>query len=62
MASLKYQDKAAHFELLENSDFIFYNVTEGLKAMDNIRLKIYDPARPVTVESIHKRSDENIPL
>jgi len=45
-------DKAAHFELLEKSDFIFYNVTDGLKAMDNIRLKIYDPKMPINIEKV----------
>eukprot|EP00092_Neocalanus_flemingeri_P003862 GFUD01004158.1.p1 GENE.GFUD01004158.1~~GFUD01004158.1.p1 ORF type:complete len:631 (-),score=66.99 GFUD01004158.1:1491-3383(-) len=48
------QDKAAHFELMEHSDFIFYNVTDGLKAMDNIRLKIYDPKTPISIGPIPK--------
>ena len=50
-----FQDKAAHFELLEKSDFIFYNVTDGLKAMDNIRLKIYDPKMPINIEKVPTR-------
>ena len=37
---------------MENSDFIFYNVTEGLKAMDIIRLRIYDPQVPINIENI----------
>ena len=40
---------------MENSDFIFYNVTEGLKAMDIIRFKIYDPKNPVVTENIANR-------
>ena len=52
---LLFQDKAAHFELLEKSDFIFYNVTDGLKAMDNIRLKIYDPKMPINIEKVPTR-------
>jgi len=48
------QDKAAHYELMENSDFIFYNVTDGLKAMDKIRLQIYDPKMPIEIGKIPK--------
>jgi hypothetical protein len=48
------QDKAAHYELMENSDFIFYNVTDGLKAMDKIRLQIYDPKTPISIGPIPK--------
>ena len=40
---------------MEHSDFIFYNVTDGLKAMDNIRLKIYDPKTPISIGPIPKR-------
>ena len=36
------QDKAAHFELMDNSNFILHNVTEGLTAMDKIRFTIED--------------------
>ena len=50
-----FQDKAAHFELLEQADFIFYNVTDGLKAMDKIRLQIYDPKTPLSIGPIPKR-------
>ena len=54
--SIKYfQDKAAHFELMEKSDFIFYNVTDGLKALDIIRLKIYDPNLPINVKNVSLR-------
>ena len=49
------QDKAAHFELMEKSDFIFYNVTDGLKALDIIRLKIYDPNLPINVKNVSLR-------
>ena len=49
------QDKAAHYELMDNTDFIFHNVTLGLKAMDVIRLKIYDPKGPVNIASIPAR-------
>ena len=40
---------------MDNTDFIFHNVTLGLKAMDVIRLKIYDPKRPVNIASIPAR-------
>jgi len=41
-----------HHELLEHSDFIFYNVTDGLKAMDTIRFQIRDPKTPVVIKGI----------
>jgi len=53
------EDKAAHFELMEKSDFIFYNVTDGLKALDIIRLKIYDPNLPINVKNV-SLSMENV--
>ena len=40
---------------MEKSDFIFYNVTDGLKAMDKIRLKIYDPKMPINIENVTVR-------
>ena len=49
------QDKAAHYELMDNTDFIFHNVTLGLKAMDEIRLSIYDPKKPVDIGQIPVR-------
>ena len=47
---------------MEKSDFIFYNVTDGLKAMDKIRLKIYDPKMPINIENVTVRLDSNILL
>ena len=44
-----------HHELLEHSDFIFYNVTDGLKAMDTIRFQIRDPKTPVMIKNIPKK-------
>ena len=49
------QDQAAHYELMDNSDFIFHNVTAGLSAMDTIRDSIYDPKRPVDIGQIPDR-------
>ena len=49
------QDQAAHYELMDNTDFIFHNVTLGLKAMDEIRLSIYDPKKPVDIGQIPLR-------
>jgi len=46
------QDKAAHYELMEKSEFIFYNVSDGLKAMDKIRLRIYDPQLPINIKNV----------
>jgi hypothetical protein len=50
--------KNAHHELLEHSDFIFYNVTDGLKAMDAIRFQIRDPKTPVQIGGIPQRVAE----
>jgi len=47
-----------HHELLEHSDFIFYNVTDGLKAMDTIRFQIRDPKTPVMIGGIPKKVAE----
>merc|ERR1719282_601237 len=44
---------------MEKSDFIFYNVTDGLKALDIIRLKIYDPNLPINVKNV-SLSMENV--
>jgi len=45
---------SAKNELLEQSDLIFYNISDGLKAMDKIRFVIYDPKYPVSVSAIPK--------
>ena len=37
---------------MEKSEFIFYNVSDGLKAMDKIRLKIYDPKLPINIKNV----------
>jgi hypothetical protein len=50
--------KDAHFELLEQTDFIFYNITDGLKAMDNIRFKIQDPSTPIKIGGISREVRE----
>lgn len=50
--------KDAHFELLEQTDFIFYNITDGLKAMDSIRFKIQDPNTPIVIGGIPKEVRE----
>ena len=42
-------------ELLEHSDSIFYNVTDGLKAMDAIRFQIRDPKTPVMIGGIPQK-------
>ena len=31
------QSPTSHLEIMDNSDYIFYNISEGLKAMDEIR-------------------------
>ena len=49
------QDQAAHYELMDNSDFIFHNVTAGLSAMDSIRDSIYNINRPVDIGQIPDR-------
>jgi len=48
----------AHYELLEQTDFIFYNITDGLKAMDNIRFRIQDPSTPIIIGGIPKEVRE----
>merc|ERR1711915_395337 len=45
-------DKAAHYDLLEHADFIFYNVTDGLEAMNKIHLQIHDRKITRSVDSI----------
>lgn len=45
-------------ELLEHSDSIFYNVTDGLKAMDAIRFQIRDPKTPVMIGGIPQKVSE----
>lgn len=37
------QSPTSHLEIMDNSDFIFFNITEGLKAMDEIRFTVNDP-------------------
>lgn len=32
------QSPTSHLEIMDNSDYIFFNISEGLKAMDEIRL------------------------
>ena len=31
------QSPTSHLEIMDNSDYIFFNISEGLKAMDEIR-------------------------
>ncbi len=31
------EDPQSHFEIMDNSDYVFYNISEGLKAMDELR-------------------------
>ena len=40
---------------MEKSEFIFYNVSDGLKAMDKIRLRIYDPQLPINIKNVPTR-------
>ncbi len=37
------EDPQSHFEIMDNSDYVFYNISEGLKAMDELRFAIDDP-------------------
>ena len=37
------EDAQSHFEIMDNSDYVFYNISEGLKAMDELRFAIDDP-------------------
>ena len=37
------QSPTSHLEIMDNSDFIFFNISEGLKAMDEIRFTVNDP-------------------
>jgi hypothetical protein len=36
-------DQQSHFEIMDNVDYVTYNITEGLKAMDEVRFAIDDP-------------------
>lgn len=33
----------SHLQIMDNSDYIFFNISEGLKAMDEIRFTVNDP-------------------
>lgn len=33
------ESAAAHFEIMDSADLIFYNISQGLKAMDEIRFR-----------------------
>ena len=35
------QSPTSHLEIMDNSDYIFFNISEGLKAMDEIRLVFF---------------------
>ena len=37
------ESPSSHLEIMDNSDFIFFNISEGLKAMDEIRFTVSDP-------------------
>ena len=37
------EDPQAHFDIMDSSDNVFYNISEGLKAMDELRFAIDDP-------------------
>lgn len=37
------ESPSSHLEIMDNSDYVFYNVSEGLKAMDEIRDIVDDP-------------------
>ena len=37
------QSPTSHLEIMDNSDYIFFNISEGLKAMDEIRFTVSDP-------------------
>ena len=37
------ESPSSHLEIMDNSDFIFFNISEGLKGMDEIRFTVSDP-------------------
>lgn len=37
------ESPSSHLEIMDNADFIFFNISEGLKAMDEIRFTVSDP-------------------
>ncbi len=42
----------SHFEIMDNSDFIFFNISEGLKAMDEIRNIVDDPNNRIDLRKL----------
>ena len=50
------QDKGAHHELMEHSDFILFNITDGLNAMDKIRFRLLDMNNhPIAIAHVPRR-------
>lgn len=46
------EDPQGHFEIMDNSDYVFYNISEGLKAMDELRFAIDDPGARIDFRHI----------
>jgi len=53
-----YENQQAHYNLINFSESIFQNVSHGLTAMDQIRLRISDPTanhnKPISVDKVSK--------
>ena len=48
------QDRAAHFEIMDACDIIFYNISKGLEAMDELRFTIDD-------DQVRRRAGVRVP-